>query len=116
MEDPLKERLLANKLVREVLTDGVDDNARPDIEDTSDASWSPVMQVAWPHYIMGVSRMWLEMIDQLSVDRPLHPRQYRGFQDLAAGGLPCPAPPSERDLWLPTIDLLGKTIKDILAR
>ena len=27
MEDPLKERLLANKLVHEVLTDGVDDNA-----------------------------------------------------------------------------------------
>jgi hypothetical protein len=68
MEDPLKERLIANTLVREVLIDDVDENARPNIEDTSDASWSPVMQVAWPHYIMGVSRMWLEMIDQVSAE------------------------------------------------
>jgi len=67
MEVPLLSRMLDHQLVREVLVDQVDANARPNIEDTSDANWSPVMQVAWPHYIMGVSRMWLEMIDQLSM-------------------------------------------------
>jgi len=35
---------------------------RPGIGDTSDRSWSPEMQRAWPYYIMGVSRLWLELI------------------------------------------------------
>lgn len=35
---------------------------RPGIADTSDASWTPEMQRAWPYFIMGVSRLWLELI------------------------------------------------------
>ena len=63
---PLLASMLSNQLVREVLVDRVDNNTRPNIADTSDSQWSPVMQAAWPYYIMGVSRMWLEMIDQFS--------------------------------------------------
>lgn len=29
---------------------------------TSDPAWSPAMQEVWPHYIHGVSRMWLELM------------------------------------------------------
>jgi hypothetical protein len=37
---------------------------RPDIEDTSDKSWSPKLQRSWPLYIMGVSALWLGLIDE----------------------------------------------------
>lgn len=37
--------------------------AKPDIEDTSDTHWSLKMQQAWPYYIMGISQMWLTLID-----------------------------------------------------
>ncbi|MEE4111987.1 MAG: hypothetical protein V2I40_04180 [Desulfobacteraceae bacterium] len=52
--------------IQDVITDAVDQNDHPQVGDTSDPNWSPVMQKTWPYYIMGVSRMWLEMIDQIS--------------------------------------------------
>jgi len=69
LEDPLVGQMLADGVVKEVITDAVDHNDRPDVGDTSDANWSPVMQRTWPYYIMGVSRMWLAMIDQVSRER-----------------------------------------------
>ena len=35
---------------------------KPKMEDTSDAKWSPPVQKAWPYFIMGVSEMWLRLI------------------------------------------------------
>lgn len=64
--DPLVEQLLSVGVVKSVLTDTVDHNDRQAVGDTSDPSWSVVMQDSWPYFIMGVSRMWLEMIDQVS--------------------------------------------------
>ena len=29
---------------------------------TSDPHWTPIMQQTWPHFLMGVSRMWLEQV------------------------------------------------------
>ena len=66
LSDPLVEQLLSANAVKDVHTDAVDHNDRPGVGDTSDPKWSPVMKNTWPHYIMGVSRMWLEMIDQIS--------------------------------------------------
>jgi hypothetical protein len=37
---------------------------RPRVEDTSDPAWSEAMRRAWPHYIMGVSRLWLSLITE----------------------------------------------------
>jgi hypothetical protein len=45
-------------------------NVAPDIEDTSDAKWSPALQKAWPYFIMGASQMWLDLIDKLIAERP----------------------------------------------
>jgi len=45
-------------------------NVEPDIEDTSDAKWSPALQKAWPYFIMGASRMWLDLVDKLIAERP----------------------------------------------
>ncbi len=66
LADPLVTRLLSAGVIQTVLTDAVDHNERPNVGDTSDPKWSPVMKNSWPHYIMGVSRMWLGMIDQVS--------------------------------------------------
>jgi len=71
--DPLANQLLASRIVTAVLTDSVRQNARPAVGDTSDSNWSTVMQDAWPYYMMGVSRMWLEMIDRFA--------QETGFDD-----------------------------------
>ena len=64
--DPLVEQLLDSGIVREVITVTNDYSRRPKYGDTSDPQWSAVMRDNWPHYIMGVSRMWLGMIDQIS--------------------------------------------------
>ena len=67
--DPLVEQLLSSQRVVAVLTDPLDRNRHPTVGGVSDPNWSTVMQDNWPYYIMGVSRMWLGMIDQ--VDREL---------------------------------------------
>jgi hypothetical protein len=66
LDDPLVRRMLAEGVIQDVITDAVDHNTHPNVGDTSDPKWSPVMQNTWPYYIMGVSRMWLAMIDQVS--------------------------------------------------
>jgi hypothetical protein len=68
MADPLVKRMLSAGVINNVQADTVDQNHRPNVGDTSDPNWSPVMQTTWPYFILGVSRMWLEMIDQISQD------------------------------------------------
>ncbi|GAB6904732.1 hypothetical protein JCM12296A_05660 [Desulfosarcina cetonica] len=58
--------LLVQGTVRQIITDDVAHNDRPAVADTSDSSWSPTMRATWPYYIMGVSRMWLAMVEQVS--------------------------------------------------
>jgi hypothetical protein len=64
--DPLVEGLLSSQMVAAVLTDPLDQNRHPTVGGVSDPNWSTVMQDNWPYYIMGVSRMWLGMIDQIA--------------------------------------------------
>ena len=66
LNDPLEKRMLSDGAVREVTTDALDHNDHPNAGDTSDPKWSPVMGNTWLHYIMGVSSMWLGMIEQVS--------------------------------------------------
>lgn len=62
------------KLLQEVHDEGVvkrvsyqdtSVNRLPKIRDTSDQSWSVPIQRTWPYFIMGVSEMWLRLIDEL---------------------------------------------------
>ena len=62
--NPVLQRLQAKGLVERVITDDTNKISRPDIEDTSDRSWSVPLQKAWPSFIMGVSQTWLELITQ----------------------------------------------------
>lgn len=41
---------------------------RPGIEATSDSHWSKPVQKSWPYFIMGVSQMWLDLIDRFAED------------------------------------------------
>jgi len=40
---------------------------------TSDPHWTPIMQQTWPHFLMGVSRMWLEQVILFSKQIDLAP-------------------------------------------
>jgi len=46
--------------------DDTGEAVKPDIEDTSDPSWSPEMRKAWPYFIHGVSQAWLNMIARIA--------------------------------------------------
>lgn len=49
-----------------IIKDIYDDTSRIsklNIEDTSDHDWSPAMKKSWPYFIMGVSQMWLNLIE-----------------------------------------------------
>jgi hypothetical protein len=67
----------ASALVDELLDSGdlvalkLDDPGRPQrssIAGTSDSSWPRRVQNSWPYFIMGVSLMWLDLLEQ-TVDR-----------------------------------------------
>lgn len=59
--------LMADGTVEKLFFDDVNKLARPNIEDTSDREWNEIIQKTWPHFIMGVSKMWLDMINRLVV-------------------------------------------------
>jgi len=58
----------ADGLLETVVFDDPARPSRPGIGDTSDAAWTPAMQRAWPHFILGVSRLWLELLRELERD------------------------------------------------
>jgi len=63
-EDKLTQTLMDKKLLVKVVTDNPENNHLSNMQDTSDKAWSETLQKAWPAYIMGVSDMWLHLIEQ----------------------------------------------------
>lgn len=57
-------QLKQEKIVQDIILDNLNNNLLTDIKDTSDKNWSLAIQTAWPAYIMGVSNMWLQLIEQ----------------------------------------------------
>jgi hypothetical protein len=43
---------------------------KPGVGDTSDPAWSPPLRDAWPYFLMGASRTWLELITRLAGAAP----------------------------------------------
>ncbi len=69
------ETLQSNPIIVDNLAAGVIDNVvydnpaklnRPNIEDTSDPKWPDSIQITWPYYITGVSRMWLNLVADIA--------------------------------------------------
>ena len=63
--DPWVARLRKRGILEEVLFDDPSQPTRFGVADTSDPSWSPEMQTAWPHFIMGASQLWLGLIQRV---------------------------------------------------
>lgn len=61
--DTLTGRLVAKNILQKVVTDNLQNNHLDGVQDASDKNWSVTLQNAWPAYIMGVSDMWLQLID-----------------------------------------------------
>lgn len=50
-------------IVEKILFDDPAQPGLPQVQATSDKGWSPELQRQWPSYIMGVSSLWLGLID-----------------------------------------------------
>ena len=62
-ENEILERAITARLVEKVITDNPDNPNSSAIESTSDTHWSLDLQKNWPAFIMGVSSLWLGLID-----------------------------------------------------
>jgi len=62
--NPLPEQLIKENILQKVSLDDAMKPKRPEIEDTSDKNWSAAIQKSWPYYIMGVSTLWLDLLNQ----------------------------------------------------
>lgn len=66
----LLKKALEEKFVEKVSLDDYDYPRPSSIEDTSDINWSPELQRNWPSYIMGVSSLWLGLINDYMASAP----------------------------------------------
>ncbi|MBI9084871.1 MAG: hypothetical protein JEZ11_14860 [Desulfobacterales bacterium] len=64
--DRLLSRLEQDGVVNRVAYSDTDHIGKPRIADTADQNWSEPVQRAWPHFIMGASRMWLELVEDIA--------------------------------------------------
>ena len=69
-ESPLLRQAMEAHLLEKIIFDDPDSPDYPQIEDLSDHHWSPMLQRNWPAYIMGVSSLWLGLIDDVMADMP----------------------------------------------
>jgi hypothetical protein len=79
--NPVLAQVQNQGLVTRIIKDDPQNPVRPGIADTSDPSWTPMLQRQWPAYIMGVSLLWLGLIDEAVAELP--PEQ-RANDDLLA--------------------------------
>lgn len=63
---PLLDELISAHLVKDTIYDETTVILRSGLGATSDSNWSVEIKRTWPFYIMGVSRMWLNLIDEVS--------------------------------------------------
>ena len=77
----IMEAMRESKILRRALDAGIVEKAffddptkptRPQIEATSDDRWSLALQRNWPSYIMGVSSLWLGLIDDFMTGIAAH--------------------------------------------
>jgi len=76
--------MIAAHLVLDTLYDDTTVVLLPDLGATSDPKWSSEIKRTWPFYIMGVSRMWLNLIDEISRET-LKERDLSNLDDLSMG-------------------------------
>ena len=67
--DPLVNNLKSAGVLEKDVYDDPTRLARPNIEDTCDPNWPQAIQKSWPYYIMGASRMWLNLIVESAAEK-----------------------------------------------
>jgi hypothetical protein len=60
--DECLRELRSSGQIQQVTYDDPSKITRPNIEDASDTSWALPIKKSWPHFILGVSQMWLDLI------------------------------------------------------
>lgn len=55
--------------------------SQANISDSSDAAWSAPVKNSWPYYIMGVSEMWLRLVDEIAT-RDIAKYEFDNYQDI----------------------------------
>lgn len=75
--------IMANKMVEDLKATNLLESVKCDIpqnsdinenvEGSSDPSWDPIIQKAWPKYIQGVSETWLDIIEQVKTEQSVPP-------------------------------------------
>ena len=80
----LLEELITAHLVVDTIYDDTTAVLLTDLGATSDPNWSLEIKRTWPFYIMGVSRMWLNLIDEVSKET-LKERDLSNLDDLQEG-------------------------------
>ncbi|MCK5648037.1 MAG: hypothetical protein KAI22_04085 [Gammaproteobacteria bacterium] len=60
----LVKQLLNEDILERIRLDDITQPKRQNIADTSDRNWSYAIQKSWPYYIMGVSTLWLDLLNQ----------------------------------------------------
>lgn len=68
LDNPLLQEAKNAGRLLEVLCDDTAGLAKPGIGDTSDPAWSAPLRNAWPYFIMGASRTWLELVAALAAE------------------------------------------------
>ncbi len=68
MQSNILQEALTERIVEKTIFSDPDKPARPQIEAFSDPNWSPTLQRNWPSFIMGVSTLWLGLIDDEMVN------------------------------------------------
>jgi len=63
--DQLLETLKASGVLERFDAEERDASARGNITDDTEGSWPAEIQKSWPYFIMGVSKMWLELVEQV---------------------------------------------------
>ena len=87
-ESNVLQQALVEKIVEKIAFDDPNKPRRPEIEAMSDPHWTLELQRNWPLYIMGVSSLWLGLIDDVMQGAPAHDdnfpkllEQYRKARD-----------------------------------
>jgi hypothetical protein len=64
----LKEAI-KHEIIESIRVDNTQKPSRAEVKDKSDRKWSLSMQKSWPYYIMGVSSLWLALINEATLGK-----------------------------------------------
>ncbi|MDX1498225.1 MAG: hypothetical protein R3352_11760 [Salinisphaeraceae bacterium] len=70
-QHPVTHKMLAAGFVTRLRLNSHNYPQRERVEATSDPNWTPDMQRNWPVFIMGVSQLWLGLIDEFARQSPV---------------------------------------------